>query len=232
MRVYEPMEDSTPIKQWRASLDRALEASSVLRKDDLVRLIHLSQQSLDEISVALIWLGEQEKYVASMYKELASLHRTRFNEEPPPRNRDKAGAEVVLDTTAKRVASIRQVALALAKPGEQVTDKQILEELQRHGMRLLATNSPATVSTVIYGFRTAFTKSKAREVSSKGWRQKSKARILTIKTLLKHRRGFDLKNCQGDKGSACLPNYHRRSTSDHRLAIPFAQLFWTVLAHT
>lgn len=152
------MEDSTPIKQWRASLDRALEASSVLRKDDLVRLIHLSQQSLDEISVALIWLGEQEKYVASMYKELASLHRTRFNEEPPPRNRDKAGAEVVLDTTAKRVASIRQVALALAKPGEQVTDKQILDELQRRGMRLLATNPPATVSTVMCGFRTAFRK--------------------------------------------------------------------------
>ena len=152
------MEDSTPIRQWRASLDKELEASSVFRKEDLVRLIHKSQQSLEEIAAARVWLGEQERYVPSMYKALASLYRTRFNQEPPPRNRDEAGTEVVLDTTAKRVASIRRVALALAKPGEQVTDKQILDELQRRGLRLLATNPPATVSTVMCGFRSAFRK--------------------------------------------------------------------------
>ncbi len=103
MSVYDPMEDSTPIKQWRASLDKELEASSVFRKEDLVRLIHKSQQSLEEIAAARVWLGEQERYVASMYKELAGLHRTRFNEEPPARTRKDSGAETVLDTTRKCV---------------------------------------------------------------------------------------------------------------------------------
>ena len=67
-------------------------------------------------------------------------------------------AFLLYDTPERRKQTVQEVALAITKPGDNVSDKAIREELKRRGMKLIAGNPTATISTILHGFKSQFTK--------------------------------------------------------------------------
>ena len=65
---------------------------------------------------------------------------------------------MILDTPEHRKQAIRDVALSLTKPGDDVSDEAVLEELKRRGMRIEAANPTAAISTILNGFKPEFEK--------------------------------------------------------------------------
>ena len=53
---------------------------------------------------------------------------------------------------------VRDVALSMTKVGDTVSYEGILEELKRRGMKLVANNPNATISTILNGFKPEFSK--------------------------------------------------------------------------
>jgi hypothetical protein len=65
---------------------------------------------------------------------------------------------VLLDTPERRKQAIREVALSITKPGDDVSDEAVLEELRRRWMRINAPNPTAIISTILRGFKPQFEK--------------------------------------------------------------------------
>ena len=76
----------------------------------------------------------------------------------PARPKEELEGEMLLDSPEARREAVRKVALYLTEPGDEVTDRQIVEAFKNDGKRLVADNPAATVSTILNGFKSEFEK--------------------------------------------------------------------------
>lgn len=148
------------LSNWRERIEVELKKISY-NEEDLIKIIHLAEDCQDEMSRPFAFLSEQSQYVQQIVGEFRSLYVTRFNKQPPPRQKTN---EVVLETPESRKRTVREIALFLAKPGTEVSDEGVLNELKKRGMSLKANNQTATISTILYGFTDEFEKTEKRGI--------------------------------------------------------------------
>ncbi len=145
------------LKDWKILLDEQLKITDYGKKD-ILRIVHLCQDYLGEIQPIGQWVGQQQGFVTRMYSIFSDMYVTMFGEQPPPRPEEATIAEVLLDTPEPRKRAIREVALSITNPGDDVSDEAVFEELKRRGMKIDTTNPTATISTILNGFKTQFEK--------------------------------------------------------------------------
>jgi hypothetical protein len=86
------------------------------------------------------------------------MYFTMFGKQPPPRPTEVQVKEVLLNTPQDRKHAIREAALAITKPGGEVSDEAVLDELKIRGMKVVANNPTAAISTILNGFKSQFKK--------------------------------------------------------------------------
>jgi hypothetical protein len=145
------------LNDWQSMLERKLQKASYT-ENEILEIIHLCQEFLIEIQPASLWLGQQNGFVNQMQRIFTEMYFTRFNKQPPPRPMEAPVNEIVLNTTELRKQAIRDVALSLTEPGDDISDEAILKELERRGMRMDLINPTATISTILRGFKPHFEK--------------------------------------------------------------------------
>jgi hypothetical protein len=118
----------------------------------------MCQDYLGEMQPINQWLGQQQGFVTQMNRIFSDMYLTMYGRQPPPRPTEAPIAEVLLDTPEHRRQAIREAALSITKPGDEVSDEAVLEELKRRGMKLAANNPTATISTILRGFKPQFEK--------------------------------------------------------------------------
>ena len=151
------MADIPALKDWRGLLERRLNKATYT-EEDILEILHLCQDYTVEVQPTAQWLGQQQGFINQMQRIFIDLYFTRFNKQPPPRLTETPVKEILLDTAEIRKQTIREVALAIIKPGFEVSDEAVLEELKRRGMKLIANNPTATISTILHGFKPQFEK--------------------------------------------------------------------------
>jgi len=145
------------LRDWKTLLEKQLNKTAH-SEADILKIIYICQDYSGEIQPIGRWVGEQDSFVNRMYNIFSSMYSTMFNKQPPTRPKEAPITEVLLDTPERRKQVIREVALSITKPGDDVSDEAILEELKRRGMKLAAGNPTATVSTILLGFKPQFEK--------------------------------------------------------------------------
>jgi hypothetical protein len=118
----------------------------------------MCEDHLSEIQPMMQWLGQQQGYANTVGRIFNEMYYTMFGKQPPARPKEAPIPEVLLDTPDNRKQAIRNVALAITKPGEEVSDERVLEELKRRGMKINMFNPTAAISTVLNGFKPQFKK--------------------------------------------------------------------------
>ncbi len=148
-------------KDWKALLEKQLKTKGYGEKD-ILKIVHMCQDFTEEIQPVSQWVGQQQAFVTQIYRIFSEMYLTRFGEQPPPRPKEVPITEVLLDTPERRKQAIREVALSITKPGDDVSDEAVFEELRCRGMKIDASNPTATISTILYGFRPQFEKIKGK----------------------------------------------------------------------
>ena len=151
------MAETPALRDWRGLLEKRLNKATYT-EEDILEILYLCQDFLLEIQPVGQWLGQQQGFATQMQRIFNDMYFTRFNKQPPPRPTETPVKEVLLDSPELRKQAIRQVALSLTEPGNDISDEAILEELKRRGMKLDLANPTATISTVLRGFRPQFEK--------------------------------------------------------------------------
>lgn len=151
------MAEIPALKDWRDILEKRLNKADYSGKA-LLEIIYLCQDFTSEIQPISIWIGQQQGFIGQMQRIFNDMYLARFNKQPPPRPTTMPVKEVLLDNTELRKEAIRHVALAITELGKEVSDKAILEELKRRGMKIELPNPNATISTVLRGFKPQFEK--------------------------------------------------------------------------
>lgn len=146
-----------PLKDWQEQVENKIKQGEHEKKD-VLEIIWLAQELRSEMGPAYQWFAEQMQYLDAIAGEYMRIYSTRFGEQPPPRPQKEPSREILLDTPERRKQTVQEVALAITKPGDNVSDKAILEELKHRGMKLIAGNRTATISTILHGFKSQFTK--------------------------------------------------------------------------
>ena len=149
------------LKDWKSLLEAQLEKVGH-GEADLRNLIYLCEDYLEQIRPPNRWLQEQARFLERILVHSREIYSARFQDALPPRPKDQVAKEVLLDTPERRRHEVREVALAISKSGDEVTDKAVLEELGRRGMKLVADNPTATISTILNGFTGHFEKVKGK----------------------------------------------------------------------
>jgi hypothetical protein len=144
-------------KDWKFLVEKQLNKASY-SEADILKIIYMSQDHLSEIQPIMQWLGQQQGYATQVGRIFNDMYFTMFGTQPPPRPKESAIPEVLLDTPDNRKQAIRNVALAITKLGEEVSDEAVLEELRRRGMKINMSNPTAAISTVLNGFKPQFKK--------------------------------------------------------------------------
>jgi len=147
------------LKDWKGLVENELNRSAYAEAD-ILKIMYMCQDYLGEIQPIGQWVGQQQAYVTQMHRLLSEMYFTRFGKQPPPRPTEAPITEVLLDTPDSRRRAIREVALSIAKPGDNISDEAVLEELRRRRMKLHANNPTATISTILRGFKPQFDKVK------------------------------------------------------------------------
>ena len=151
------MEKIPELKNWRSLLEKRLNKVSYT-EEDILEVLYLCQDYLVEIQPAGQWVGQQQGFINQMQRIFNDMYFTRFNKQPPPRPSETPIPEVLLDTPEIRKQIIREVALSITKPGNEVSDEAVLAELKQLGKKLDLVNPTATISTILRGFRPQFEK--------------------------------------------------------------------------
>jgi len=144
-------------KDWKALLEKQLKTKGYGEKD-ILGIVHMCQGFTEEIRPVSQWVGQQDAFVTQIYRVFSEMYLTRFGEQPPPRLKEVSIAEVLLDTPERRKQAIREVALSITKPGDDVSDEAVFEELRHRGMKINTYNPTATISTILCGFKPQFEK--------------------------------------------------------------------------
>jgi len=145
------------LKDWKTSVEEQLKKIAYT-ETDILKIIYLCQDYLGESQPIGQWIGQQQSYLNQMYRNFSDMYITRFGKQPPPRPKEESVPEVLLDSPERRKQEIRDVALSITKPGNNVSDEAVLEELKRCGMKIDAANPTATISTILHGFKLQFEK--------------------------------------------------------------------------
>jgi len=145
------------LKDWKSFLEQRL-SKAAYAEADILEVIYTCQDYMGEIQPISQWVGQQYGFVTQMHRIFTDMYFTMFGKQPPPRTTEAPVTEVLLNTPEHRKRAIREVALAITKPGDDISDEAVLEELRRRGMRIDATNPTATISTILHGFRPQFEK--------------------------------------------------------------------------
>jgi hypothetical protein len=151
------MAEPPVLEDWKTLLEKQLKITGYSQKD-ILKIVHLCQDFTEEIQPGSQWVGHQQAFVTRIYRIFVDMYVTRFGEQPPPRPKGAPITEVLLDTPERRKQAIREVALSITKPGDDVSDEAVLEELRRRGMRINAPNPTAIISTILRGFKPQFEK--------------------------------------------------------------------------
>lgn len=151
------MEKIPELKDWRSLLEKRLNKVTYT-EEDILEVLCLCQDYLVEIQPAGQWVGQQQGFINQMQRIFNDMYFTRFNKQPPPRPSETPIPEVLLDTPEIRKQIIREVALSITKPGNEVSDEAVLAELKQLGKKLDLVNPTATISTILRGFRPQFEK--------------------------------------------------------------------------
>ena len=151
------MEKIPKLKDWRGLLEKRLNKVTST-EEDILEVLYLCQDYLVEIQPAGQWVGQQQGFINQMQRIFNDMYFTRFNKQPPPRPSETPIPEVLLDTPEIRKQIIREVALSITKPGNEVSDEAVLAELKQLGKKLDLVNPTATISTILRGFRPQFEK--------------------------------------------------------------------------
>ena len=151
------MEKIPELKDWRGLLEKRLNKVTYT-EEDILEVLYLCQDYLVEIQPAGQWVGQQQGFINQMQRIFNDMYFTRFNKQPPPRPSETPIPEVLLDTPEIRKQIIREVALSITKPGNEVSDEAVLAELKQLGKKLDLVNPTATISTILRGFRPQFEK--------------------------------------------------------------------------
>ena len=147
-----------PVSQdWKALLEEQFKTTGYDEKD-VLKIAHMCQDFTEEIQPVNQWVGEQLAFVTKIYRIFSEMYATRFGEQLPPRPKEATITEVLLDTPERRKQEIREVALSLTKPGDDVSDEAVLAELKLRGMKIDTYNPTATISTILHGFKSQFEK--------------------------------------------------------------------------
>lgn len=145
------------LKDWKALVEMQLGKIGFGEKD-ILKIIHMCQDFTSEIQPISQWLGQQHAFVAQMHRTFNDMYVNLFGKQPAPRPSEVPVREILLDTPESRKQSIREVALSIASPGDNVSDEVVYEELKRRGMKIDASNPTATISTILHGFKPQFEK--------------------------------------------------------------------------
>lgn len=151
------MGEPPELKNWKTLLEEELKITGYDQKD-IIKIVHMCQDFTTEIQPASQWVGHQQSFVTQIHRLFSNMYFTRFGEQPPPRPSEALITEVVLDSPEQRKHAIREAALSITKPGDEVRDEAVLEELKRRGMKIDLVNPNATISTVLRGFKPQFEK--------------------------------------------------------------------------
>ena len=151
------MEKIPELKDWRGLLEKRLNKITYT-EEDILEVLYLCQDYMVEIQPAGQWVGQQQGFINQMQRIFNDMYFTRFNKQPPPRPSETPIPEVLLDTPEIRKQIIREVALSITKPGNEVSDAAVLAELKQLGKKLDLVNPTATISTILRGFRPQFEK--------------------------------------------------------------------------
>ena len=145
------------LKEWKALVEKQLNESTYTEAD-ILRIIHMCQDYLGEIQPAGLWIEQQEGFVRKIYRIFTDMYFTMFEKQPPPPPTEAPIKEVLLGSPESRKQAIREVALSITKPGDDISDEAVFEELKRRGMKIDAFNPTATISTILNGFKPQFEK--------------------------------------------------------------------------
>ena len=145
------------LKDWKFLVEKQLNKANY-SEADILKIIYMCQDHLSEIQPIMQWLGQQQGYATQISRIFNDMYFTMFGKQPPPRPKEAPIPEVLLDTPDVRKEAIRNMALAITKPGEEISDEKVLEELRRRGMKINMFNPTAAISTVLNGFKPQFKK--------------------------------------------------------------------------
>jgi len=145
------------LKDWKTLVEEQLKITGYGEKD-ILKVVHMCQDFITEIRPASQWVGHQQAFVGEIYRIFSEMYSTRFGEQPPPSPKKAPTKEVLLDTPERRKQAIREVALTITKPGDDVSDEEVFEELTARGMKIDASNPTAIISTILRGFKPHFEK--------------------------------------------------------------------------
>lgn len=151
------MAEIPQLRDWRGLMEKRL-SKTTYTEEDVLEILYFCQDCSGEIQPAGQWIGQQQAFMQQMLRLFNDMYVTRFNRQPAHRPREVPIPEVVLDTPEIRKQTIREVALSLTEPGDDVSDEAVLDELKRLGKKLDLVNPTATISTVLRGFRPQFEK--------------------------------------------------------------------------
>jgi len=151
------MDKIPELKRWKENLQHELEKRGH-SEEDMIRLIYLCQDCAADIQRASQWISQQSAFVSRIQSICSEEYFTRFEKQPPPR--ETPVPEMLLETPEQRKQVVRELALSITKPGDEVSDRAILDELKRRNMKLDASNPMATISTILNGFKPQFGKVK------------------------------------------------------------------------
>ena len=145
------------LKDWKTLVEDHMNKLAYAEAD-ILKIMYMCQDYQGEIQPISQWVGQQQGFVSQMYRIFNEMYCTMFGKQPPPRPTEAPITEVLLDTPEGRKQAIREVALSITKPGDDVSDEAVLEELERRGMKLESANRTATISTILNGFKPQFEK--------------------------------------------------------------------------
>lgn len=151
------MADIPVLKDWKTLVQEQLNKTGH-DEADILKTIHMCEDHIGEIQPIGRWVGQQQSFVTQIHRSLSEMYITMFDKQPPPRPKEAPITEVLLDTPERRKQAIRDVALWVTKPGDEVGDEAVLEELKRRGMKIESANPTATISTILNGFKPQFEK--------------------------------------------------------------------------
>ena len=145
------------LKDWKTLVEKQLHKADYAEAD-ILKIMYMCQDFLGEIQPISQWVGQQQAFVTQMHQIFNQMYFTRFGKPPPASPAEVPVTEVLLDTPERRKQAVREVALSITKPGDNVSDEAVLEELKRRGMKTDTSNPTAAISTILNGFKPQFDK--------------------------------------------------------------------------
>jgi len=145
------------IKNWKEILEQTIRGKTQ-SPEGILEVIYLCEDIYRDIEPTFAYISDQRSLVDGWLKEYRRLYIIRTGEEPPSRPEVATDPRTILDTPQARKIAVREISLALTPPGEEITDKKILDTIRIQGNDLAMENPAATISSIMNGFKLEFDK--------------------------------------------------------------------------